>query len=86
MGKKILKVGLGGTARRKMRNKIIINPYGNVYRRRRSISCPSTPIRSAACSTNVVLMAVSEILEREYHQYNNDHQSPQRGNVYLYYH
>ena len=81
MDKKIKKLGFGSTSRKKMKNKRIINPYGNVYRRRTSISCPSTPIRSSVLSSNVVLMAVSEILEREYYQYNNDNPSSKQGNA-----
>ena len=79
MGKAAISLKLGSITQKKMKNKKIINPYGNVYRRR-SISCPSTPVRNKILPTNIVLMAVSETLKQEYVQKQNDEKVSQQGN------
>ena len=81
MGKAAISLKLGSITQKKMKNKRISNPYGNVYRRRRSISCPSTPVRNTILPTNIVLMAVSETLKQEYVQKQNDEQVNQQGNI-----
>ena len=81
MGKAAISLKLGNSAQKKMKNKRIINPYGNVYRRRKSLSCPSTPIRNTILPTNIVLMAVSEPLKQEYFQKQENEQVYQQGTV-----
>ncbi len=46
--------------RRKKRN--ISNPFGNIYMRRKSISCPSSPSGIKFQPTGLVLEKVAEIL------------------------
>ena len=61
--KKFVHVGnLVNKSQKNLQNKNITNPYGNLYRRRKSISCPSSPNRINLQPTGELLGRVAEIL------------------------
>ena len=61
--KKFVHVGnLVNKSQKNLQNKNISNPYGNLYRRRKSISCPSSPSRINLQPTGELLGRVAEIL------------------------